>query len=742
MSLPPHPASASFLPPHPSLGIAPAPGGAAGAPPTWVASSSLAPGLPPPPPPVGIAGPSSLGGEGGRGDRDPISFTIPKPNFVLKPPDGTPLLRAGIQYDLLDAIFTNTQKVFTPPPELEKGPAGAPKGERMSFAELYTTSLACSSKGTKSMREKIYADPIFSRAMAMMSLLVNVGRVNTTLAFYPEMRTILRTYHAIPSLQKSEASKKHLQDAPRMKAALKGVLLDSERLHVPFSIMEVEKKIAEGARPPTSIVNLIFTFVNSSSHLSQKHFLNGVEPLDLFLPTQGIPSSQRAQAFLFLVWNYYEQPSSTVPNPFHDDFSRANPGKVPLLQLGVVQTGTENIDEEEEIKFGEEMKADRLNHLDTLKKEGDEIKRQVASGEREPGKKDKQQGRKRKSLAAHQSNLPPSNRVGSPYANSSIASPAGSNSSLPAFSNRPSHLHGEIDELEDELEALAGPSPSSSRQHSSSNHYHNDYSNRPDVGVNFDVGAPIGILGYQPSPSAVSSSARRELMDFGSEDEGSSVGQAPSVLMRGAATGGGQQQKQEMMTMMDVDRREENGSYGMSAGEEEVDELDESSSEEELEEEVFSLPKWNPRPARPPREKDLVRLAFARASSTKDVLADSDLDSDSDDQCSVDLRRKLSVVRAVQLAAPPLAPKPKPSAPSSSSSKPISSGRAKKDPKASHGATTTGIGRIVEGAVAASSSTTNAPPPTVSTGGGPKIKLNFGGAAAKARKTSLSSLLN
>ena len=74
-------------------------------------------------------------------------------------------------------------------------------------------------------------------------------------------------------------------------------------------------------------------------------------------------------------------------------------------------------------------------------------------------------------------------------------------------------------------------------------------------------------------------------MDFGSDDEGSSVGQAPSLLMRG--TSGGEQQH-EMMTMMDVDRREENGSYGMSAGEDEVDELDESSEEEEMEQEVFS----------------------------------------------------------------------------------------------------------------------------------------------------------
>lgn len=97
-------------------------------------------------------------------------FLVPRPNFVLKPPDGSPLTRKAIQYELLNSIFTDIHKVFTPPPELEKGPAGAPRGEAMTFGELYTTSLACSSKGTKSMRDKIYADPVFARAMGMVSL--------------------------------------------------------------------------------------------------------------------------------------------------------------------------------------------------------------------------------------------------------------------------------------------------------------------------------------------------------------------------------------------------------------------------------------------------------------------------------------------------------------------------------------------------------------------------------------------
>ena len=89
---------------------------------------------------------------------------------MIKPPDGSPLTRRAIQYDLLDTIFADTQKVFTPPPELEAGPAGAPRGESMTFGELYTTSLACSPKGTKSMKDKMYADPVFARAMAIVSL--------------------------------------------------------------------------------------------------------------------------------------------------------------------------------------------------------------------------------------------------------------------------------------------------------------------------------------------------------------------------------------------------------------------------------------------------------------------------------------------------------------------------------------------------------------------------------------------
>lgn len=80
------------------------------------------------------------------------------------------------------------------------------------------------------------ADAEFATHFAMLSLLTNVGRVNTTMSctyippcifspvnhepiVFPEMKTAIRTYHPVPALQKTNGS---LQDAPRLKSILKG----------------------------------------------------------------------------------------------------------------------------------------------------------------------------------------------------------------------------------------------------------------------------------------------------------------------------------------------------------------------------------------------------------------------------------------------------------------------------------------------------------------------------------------
>lgn len=52
---------------------------------------------------------------------------------------------------------------------------------------------------------------------------------------FPEMKTALRTYHPVPSLQKTDGN---AQDAPRIKNCLKAALLPSELKSMPPSTPE------------------------------------------------------------------------------------------------------------------------------------------------------------------------------------------------------------------------------------------------------------------------------------------------------------------------------------------------------------------------------------------------------------------------------------------------------------------------------------------------------------------------
>lgn len=49
---------------------------------------------------------------------------------------------------------------------------------------------------------------------------------------FPEMKTALRTYHPVPSLQKTDGN---AQDAPRIKNCLKAAVLPSEQKSAPPS---------------------------------------------------------------------------------------------------------------------------------------------------------------------------------------------------------------------------------------------------------------------------------------------------------------------------------------------------------------------------------------------------------------------------------------------------------------------------------------------------------------------------
>lgn len=91
----------------------------------------------------------------------------------LKKEDGEPLWRVDIQYDFLKAVFDNEQAVFTNSWE--------PNKPKQNFADLYIDTMSRSSKTSKVLRDKLLSDREAAKNMAMVCLLVNIGRMNTTL---------------------------------------------------------------------------------------------------------------------------------------------------------------------------------------------------------------------------------------------------------------------------------------------------------------------------------------------------------------------------------------------------------------------------------------------------------------------------------------------------------------------------------------------------------------------------------
>jgi Ino eighty subunit 1 len=109
----------------------------------------------------------------GRGNQVNNNTHIGRPKH-LKKEDGDPLWRKDIQYDFLKAVFDDDTKVFTNSYEPET--IG-----KQCFADLYIDTMARSSKTSKVLRDKLLTDRDAAKGMAMVCLLVNIGRMNTTL---------------------------------------------------------------------------------------------------------------------------------------------------------------------------------------------------------------------------------------------------------------------------------------------------------------------------------------------------------------------------------------------------------------------------------------------------------------------------------------------------------------------------------------------------------------------------------
>ena len=106
--------------------------------------------------------------------------TSPAPRRVvaLKRADGEPLTRADIQYDFLNAVFSDSKEVFTDP----HSPTNIDQPTKLCFRDLYIKAILHSPKATKALKDKMGETSTFAVDFAMLSLLVNVGRVNTTMS--------------------------------------------------------------------------------------------------------------------------------------------------------------------------------------------------------------------------------------------------------------------------------------------------------------------------------------------------------------------------------------------------------------------------------------------------------------------------------------------------------------------------------------------------------------------------------
>ncbi|KAF4629346.1 hypothetical protein G7Y89_g8803 [Cudoniella acicularis] len=271
----------------------------------------------------------------------------------LKKDDGEPLWRKDIQYDFLKIIFEDDTACFTN--SYEPDNIG-----KQTFANLYIDAMARSSKTSKILRDKLLTEHEPAKNMAMVCLLVNLGRMNTTLNFFPEMRAQLRTYHAIPSLQAHQDpnSYKQLQDAPRLKSILKGA---SEDRPEPNSLEKIKVRDV----PRTNPVNLIFVLAQFAPKVTELHFPPPRDFYDLLMRTS-ISSASRARAFLWLMWFYLESDfteEGAEENPFGAGVDYGvdvrNQGVPRFDYLSEEQQEQENVDTQEEIDYGHAKMRER-----------------------------------------------------------------------------------------------------------------------------------------------------------------------------------------------------------------------------------------------------------------------------------------------------------------------------------------------------------------------------------------------
>ncbi|PPQ77615.1 hypothetical protein CVT26_006117 [Gymnopilus dilepis] len=284
-----------------------------------------------------------------------VSATTSRRGVAIKRADGEPLTRVDLQYDFLRAVFDDQHEVFTDPYAAKDAPSS-----KVTFRDLYIKAILHSPRATKALKDKMTESSVYAEDFAMLSLLVNVGRVNTTMSFFPEMKTAIRTYHPVPSLQRTNGN---MQDAPRIKHILKTSLLEDETKAPPATPADILARCKSGQPPSTSVTNLMFVLAHHSGPVGHIHFDGRLDFTDLFIRTE-FSSWSRSRTFLWLCYHYLESSDEEGhSNPFADPEHPSGPP--PLIVLTPDQASLENRESPEDSAMTAKLVTQRIRIIES-----------------------------------------------------------------------------------------------------------------------------------------------------------------------------------------------------------------------------------------------------------------------------------------------------------------------------------------------------------------------------------------
>lgn len=291
----------------------------------------------------------------------------------LKKQDGDFFTRNDIQYQFLHNLLSDTRQIFyndfqdvfpistqasTDIVNVTNTNYNARLfvgNKLLTFSQLYVLTIASSKKCSKILRDKLLFDNQVALSTCMLSLLVNMGKLNTTVNFFLEMTSQLRTFHSIPSLQHHSHDPKSLQDTPRIKSILKAIPSGQELIR----LSDWYESPSTHFKP--NPINLLFTMCENVPLINTKwieQFVAAKTSLFEIFDSDNFEPKQRADFFLWLMYIHIE----TDLNPegikeslkifnIHDKF----PMDLPRSKY--------DIDTESEIEYGQGQFAKRQNFL-------------------------------------------------------------------------------------------------------------------------------------------------------------------------------------------------------------------------------------------------------------------------------------------------------------------------------------------------------------------------------------------